>query len=43
MLKLISEGKLKANITNISFEEIGEGVQKLERGEVIGRLVAVRD
>lgn len=43
VLKLISEGKLNANITNISFDEIGEGIQKLERGEVIGRLVAVRD
>lgn len=43
VLKLIDEGKLKAHIVNISFDEIGEGVQKLERGEVIGRLVAVRD
>lgn len=43
VLKLISEGRLKANITTISFDEISEGVQKLERGEVIGRLVAVRD
>lgn len=42
VLSLISAGKVKANITNISFDEIGEGVQKLERGEVIGRLVAVR-
>lgn len=43
VLQLISEGKLKANITNIGFDEIGDGVQKLERGEVVGRLVAVRD
>lgn len=43
VLQLIKANKLKANITNIAFDEIGEGVQKLARGEVIGRLVAVRD
>lgn len=43
VLELIRAGRLKANITTISFDEIGEGIAKLERGEVIGRLVAVRD
>ena len=43
VLKLIEQAKLKANITNISFDEIGDGITRLERGEVVGRLVAVRD
>lgn len=42
VLKLISEGKLASKIEQITFDEIGEGVKRLERGEVTGRLVAVR-
>lgn len=41
VLQLMSEGKLTARIEQISLEQIGEGVQRLERGEVTGRLVAV--
>ncbi len=40
VLQLIADGKLTSRITTISFEEIGEGIDRLERGEVIGRLVA---
>ena len=42
VLALISEGKLTANITQIAFDEIGKGLEMLEQGQVIGRLVAVR-
>jgi propanol-preferring alcohol dehydrogenase len=41
VLDLIAAGKLSSRITRIGFDEIGEGIGKLERGEVIGRLVAV--
>jgi 2-desacetyl-2-hydroxyethyl bacteriochlorophyllide A dehydrogenase len=40
VLELIAAGGLKSRITTIAFEEIGEGIQRLERGEVVGRLVA---
>lgn len=40
VLELIAAGRLASRITTIPFEEIGEGIQRLERGEVIGRLVA---
>ncbi len=40
VLELIRDGKLTSRITEIGFEEIGDGVGKVERGEVIGRLVA---
>jgi propanol-preferring alcohol dehydrogenase len=43
VLQLIKDGTVKANVTQISFDDIGEGVEKLARGEVVGRLVAVRD
>ncbi|MGI3781707.1 MAG: zinc-binding dehydrogenase, partial [Janthinobacterium lividum] len=43
VLRLIAAGKLASTITRIGFDEIGDGVQRLERGGVIGRLVAVRD
>jgi len=35
-------GKLKPQLHQISFEEIPEGLERLHRGEVKGRLVAVR-
>ncbi|AMM18911.1 alcohol dehydrogenase [Frondihabitans sp. PAMC 28766] len=41
VLELIEQGKLTSRITEISFDEIGDGIGKLQRGEVIGRLVAV--
>jgi alcohol dehydrogenase, propanol-preferring len=43
VLQLMADGKLSAHITQISFDEIGEGIGKLARGEVIGRLVALID
>lgn len=36
-------GKLTPQLSTISFEEIGEGLEKLKRHEVKGRLVAVID
>jgi propanol-preferring alcohol dehydrogenase len=41
VLGLIAAGKLTSRITTIGFDEIGEGILKLERGEVVGRLVAM--
>jgi D-arabinose 1-dehydrogenase-like Zn-dependent alcohol dehydrogenase len=41
VLRLIADGSVSARITQIAFDEIGEGVGRLERGEVIGRLVAI--
>ena len=35
-------GKLKPKLHEISFDEIPEGLERLRRGEVKGRLVAVR-
>lgn len=43
VLELISEGKVASRITQIAFDEIGEGVERLEQGQVIGRLVALYD
>ncbi|MGW0982161.1 zinc-binding dehydrogenase [Streptomyces xiamenensis] len=43
VLELIAAGKVASRITRIGFDEIGEGIGRLERGEVIGRLVAVYD
>lgn len=43
VLDLIASGKLASRISTISFEKIGEGMERLERGEVVGRLVAVYD
>jgi len=41
VLDLVAAGKLESRITHIGFDEIGDGIKRLERGEVIGRLVAV--
>jgi alcohol dehydrogenase, propanol-preferring len=41
VLDLLAEGRISSRITEIGFDEIGEGIGRLERGEVIGRLVAV--
>ena len=36
----MATGKLNPTITRISFDEIPEGIEKLRKGEVVGRLVA---
>ncbi len=41
VLDLLAEGKISSRITEIGFDGIGDGIGKLERGEVVGRLVAV--
>ncbi|MFL0583719.1 alcohol dehydrogenase catalytic domain-containing protein [Solibacillus silvestris] len=43
VLKLMSSGDLNPLLVPITFEEIPEGLKKLENNEVKGRLVAVRD
>jgi propanol-preferring alcohol dehydrogenase len=40
VLDLVRDGQLSSRITEIGFDEIGDGIGRLERGEVIGRLVA---
>ena len=43
VLQLIADGKLESRISEISFDEIADGIEKLHRGEVVGRLVAISD
>lgn len=43
VLQLIADGKVTSRITHIGFDQIGDGIGKLERGEVIGRLVVLYD
>ncbi|OCA90541.1 alcohol dehydrogenase [Bacillus sp. FJAT-27225] len=43
MYKLFATGKLNPQYSTISFEEIPEGLERLKRGEVKGRLVALVD
>lgn len=40
---LMASGKLTPTLTEISFEDIPEGIEQLKRGEVMGRLVAIYD
>ena len=40
VLKWLAEGQIEPTLTTIDFEEIADGVGRLERGEVTGRLVA---
>lgn len=40
VLELVAAGQIASRITSIGFEDIGDGISKLERGEVVGRLVA---
>lgn len=40
VLHLLSAGKLKPLVTMIGFDEIGDGLERLKRGEVRGRLAA---
>jgi len=42
-LELLASGELDPKINLCSFEEIGEGIEKLRRGEIDGRLVCVYD
>jgi len=42
VLDLMRAGTVASRTTRIGFEEIGEGVECLRRGEVTGRLVAIR-
>jgi D-arabinose 1-dehydrogenase-like Zn-dependent alcohol dehydrogenase len=43
ILRLMAEGTVSSRVTQIGFNEISDGIGMLERGEVIGRLVAVLD
>ncbi len=40
-LQLVAEGKISPVTTTIGFEEIGEGLDRVSHGQVLGRLVAV--
>lgn len=42
-IELLASGELDPEIHTCSFEEIGEGIEKLRRGEISGRLVCVYD
>ena len=39
VLSLMSEGKIAARTTIVGFDDVGDAVRRLDRGEVIGRLV----
>lgn len=41
VMKLLSAGKIKPMISTMKFNEVPDGFQRLERGEVRGRLVAL--
>ncbi|WHF52232.1 zinc-binding dehydrogenase [Chryseobacterium gotjawalense] len=41
--RLMAEGKLDADLTEIKFEEVAEGLERLHKGGVKGRLVAIQD
>ncbi|MET0991639.1 MAG: zinc-binding dehydrogenase [Lacisediminihabitans sp.] len=41
VLDLIAAGKLSSRVTHVAFDEIKDGVDRLDRGEVVGRLVAM--
>ena len=40
VLALMESGKLKIEATSISFDEIPAGLERLERGGMVGRIVA---
>ena len=40
---MFSKGEINPKITEISFDEIPEGIQLLEDNKVTGRLVAIMD
>ena len=39
--RYLATGKLAPRISEITFDQIPEGIAKLKRGEVVGRLVAI--
>lgn len=41
VLDLVAAGKLSSRVTHVTFDEIKDGLGRLERGEVVGRLVAL--
>ena len=41
--KLMAEGNMDVDLTEIKFEEVAEGLERLHKGGVKGRLVAVQD
>lgn len=41
VLRMMATGQVKSIVTTISFDQIGDAVGKLERGEIIGRAVAL--
>lgn len=43
VLKLISAGEFATTVEEISFDQIGAGIERLQRGEVTGRLAATMD
>jgi propanol-preferring alcohol dehydrogenase len=43
VLDLVAQQRLASRVTTIGFDEIGDGVQRLTRGGVVGRLVALLD
>jgi 2-desacetyl-2-hydroxyethyl bacteriochlorophyllide A dehydrogenase len=43
VLKLIADGAVSSRLSHVTFDEIGEGLERLQRGEVVGRLVALLD
>jgi propanol-preferring alcohol dehydrogenase len=43
VMRLIADGKASSILTEITFDEIGEAAQRLQRGGVVGRLVAILD
>lgn len=43
MYNMFSKGEINLKITEISFDEIPEGIQLLEDNKVTGRLVAIMD
>jgi len=42
-LELLASGELDPKINICSFDEIGEGIDRLRRGEIDGRLVCLYD
>lgn len=43
VLQFIKDGAIKSRVETLSFEQIGEGYERMERGEYQGRLVAMFD
>ena len=41
VLKLVADGTVSSQLSYVTFDEIGEGLERLQRGEVVGRLVAL--